>query len=71
MPINILQKQDEYPCYPSTYFTLNPGTQMNKFFNSINHSCITITHPSTASQSTITATIMVNPTRGVITTLTS
>lgn len=59
-----LQNQDAYPCCTSTHFALNPGTQTNKFFDSINHSCSNIT-----PRSTITATVVVHPNGDVVTAL--
>lgn len=66
-----LQNRDEYPCCPSTHFALNPGTQRNKFFDSIKHSCTNITYPTTTPRPTITATVVVHPNGDVFTTLTS
>jgi hypothetical protein len=60
-----LQNQDVYTCCTSTHFVLNPGTQANKFFDSIDHTCINIT-----PRSTITATIVVHPNGDVVRTLT-
>lgn len=66
-----LQNRDGYPCCPSNHFALNPGTQTNKFFDSINHSCINITYPVATPQPTITATVVVHPNGDVVTTLIS
>lgn len=66
-----LQNRDEYPCCPSTHFALNPGTQTNKFFDSIKHGCINIAYPATTPRPTITATVVVDPNGDVFTTLTS